>query len=383
MNIAIDIRPLMTPYRTGVGEYTYELLHALFAIDNINQYVLFYNAYGQVDQYLPAWQQKNVHFVRMKWPNKILNASLTLLGRPAMDQKIIRNLKLDIRNFDWWFSPNLNFTALSPRTKHILTIHDLSFEFFPGCFSSKDRLWHKLVSPRRQCERADIILAPSEHTKRDVIEKYGIHEKKIKVLYPGFRMSDVRPCLLAGRCQMSDVKNKYHLPERYILFLGAIEPRKNVLAVIEAYKQSSLFTDHCSLIIAGPLGYKSSEVLERVKTTPGCEYIGYVASEDKSALYAGTSLFVYPSLYEGFGLPVLEAMAMGIPVITSHRGSLPEVAGSAAWYVNPLNCHEIASAMRALADNSRLRRVHTERGVLQSQQFSYARSAEQFLSLLS
>ena len=124
-----------------------------------------------------------VRFVRTKYPNKLFNASISLFARPRLDR--IRNKELGIRNIDVWFSPNINFTTLSKGVKHILTIHDLSFEHFPDCYSAKRRLWHRALNPRKQCERADLILTPSASTRWDVIQTYAISEDKIRCLYPG------------------------------------------------------------------------------------------------------------------------------------------------------------------------------------------------------
>jgi len=131
LKIGIDIRCLMTPIRTGVGEYTYELLNAIFKIDKENQYYLFYNSYTDVSEHTPLWSQNNIHYVVTKWPNKLFNASIKILGWPKLDKLISRSGKLD-----YFFSPNFNFTALSKNVRRILTVHDLSFKFFPQFFSA-------------------------------------------------------------------------------------------------------------------------------------------------------------------------------------------------------------------------------------------------------
>ena len=282
----------------------------------------------------------------------------------------------DDSRLDVFFSPNLNFTSISQNVKHVLTIHDLSFEIVPDCFSAKQRLWHKIVNPKKQCERADIILTPSENTRKDVVELYGIDEKKVRVLKPGLSANFLK--LETGNWKLG-IKEKYDLPEKYILFLGAIEPRKNVIGIIEAFRKSKLITDHWSLIIAGPTGWKSGEILRAIDGTDKIRYIGYIPAGDKPALYALADVFVYPSLYEGFGFPVLEAMASGTPVITSNRSSLPEVAGDAAYLVNPYNVSEIARAMELVATDSRLREMFVERGKLRAREFDWKRTADTFL----
>lgn len=377
MNIGIDIRCLLTPSRTGVGEYASELLTALFKIDQANQYFLFYNAAGEMKVALPRWPQENVRYVGSSWPNKLFNTSLHVLRQPKLDR--FAGHRSAGTGLDAWFSPNLSFTALSPRTRHILTIHDLSFEYFPDCYSWQRRLWHKILNPKRQCVRADIILTPSEHTQGDVIERYGIEPKKVWCVYPGLsgafsarHTSDLRAW-----------RQKYQLPEKFILFLGTIEPRKNILGLIEAYKQSLLFNVHCALIIAGAIGWKHSAIMTAIESTPGVRYIGYVTAADKPGLYQLAKLFVYPSLYEGFGFPVLEAMASGTPVITSNRSSLPEVAGAAGYLVNPYNVSELARAMSELLASEQLRSIFIERGKDQAQRFQWERAARQVLDAIS
>src|SRR3989339_266978 len=167
MNIGIDIRPLFAPTRTGVGEYSYELLNSIFKIDKQNHYFLFYNSVSDKKNDFAdiQWHETNIHYVATDIPSKLFNCSQKLFKYPKLEKFF--------PNIDYFFSPNLNFTALSLQTKFILTIHDLSFEIFPKFFSLKRRLWHKLVNPKKQCRRADIIFVPSVNTKRDIITYYG------------------------------------------------------------------------------------------------------------------------------------------------------------------------------------------------------------------
>ena len=164
--------------------------------------------------------------------------------------------------------------------------------------------------------------------------------------------------------------------------MGTIEPRKNILGLIEAFKKSSLLVDGCSLVIAGARGWKCNSILKAIDKTPGVKYIGYVDAEDKPALYKMASLFVYPSLYEGFGFPVLEAMACGTPVVTSNRSSLPEVAGGAAYLINPYNVSEIARGMELILCEDGLREILLNNGQLTVGSFDYKQTAKEFLSLI-
>lgn len=424
MKIGVDLRALMTPNRTGVGEYTVELLNAIFNIDDKNQYYLFYNSSRDVSKHIPRWEKPNVHYVAMKWPNKLFNLSLKIFKYPKIDKSIIRNLKLGLRNLDYWFSPNLNFTALSNNIKHILTVHDLSFELFPEFFTLKQRLWHRLINPKKQCERADIILTPSENTKRDIVDYYKIDADKIKVLYPGVNCHFDRDSRRAEKSldnrerdsstmlgmteKERQVIKKYNLPEKFILFLGAIEPRKNIIALIEAFE---IYCQGVSspprggipfagqyaptraqnivplqLIIAGAPGWKNKKIYDRANKSPvrdKIKFIGFVKPEEKPALTAAASLFVYPSFYEGFGFPVLEAMVADTPVIASNRASIPEITDSDAYLVNPNKPQEIAEGMKRLLNNKNLRDEQTKKTLLEAKKFDWKTTAEKWLQIVS
>jgi len=357
MVIGIDIRCLTDMHRTGVGTYTVEFLNAIFSRDKENQYYLFYNSYKDVSHAISIWKQDNVHYVATKLPNKLLNM-LLFFGFLKLDSLVIadylknKNLKIKI---DIWFSPNLNFTSLTPQVTHIQTIHDLSFEILPECFTWKQRLWHWFLNPKRQCERAHTILTPSQNTKMDITEIYTIRDDKINVWCPWVSSGVVE-------LDFDTVKNKYGLKDTYILFLGTLEPRKNIESAIGAYKKSGLKAMGYEFIVAGALGWKYKPILKAIDNTPGVHYLGYVSYEEKVLLYRHAKLFVYPSLYEGFGLPVLEAMDNGVPVITSNRSSLMEVVGDAAYTVNPYNVAHIAYAMRVVVGDNVLCRRMSEAG---------------------
>lgn len=396
MTIGIDIRALLSPHRTGVGEYTYSLLNALFTEDTKNTYVLFYNSFAEVSAVLPKWECPNVKIVGTHFPNKIFNVTTIVSGFPHVDALIEKQWNNEtmgprrksgfpdcglVNNLDYFFSPNPSFTSLSSRTKHILTIHDLSTELLPDCYTRKQRLWHRAVNPKRQCERAWKILTPSENTKRDVVREYGVPAEKVVVLPPGVPVrSDTRPEEVRY-----GVWQKYNLPERYVLFLGTIEPRKNIDGILDAFER--LRSDgkmlEYGLVIAGPRGWKDKGVLKRMAETPGVRYLGYVAHEDKPVLYAGASAFVYPSLYEGFGLPVLEAMAAGVAVLTSNRSSLPEVTNGAAYLVNPYDSAEIAHGLEMILTDNAFADELRRKGRDRAGQFSWQKTARGFASLIN
>ncbi|HYE59681.1 MAG TPA: glycosyltransferase family 1 protein [Candidatus Kapabacteria bacterium] len=367
MTIGIDIRSLMTPLRTGVAAYAKEFVDALVQVAPEHTYVLFYNSFADVTSLIPSWNTPAVRLVRTAWPNKCMNLSLSVLGRPHLDAM------LGLPKVAYFFSPNLNFTALSKDTKHILTIHDLSFELFPECYTWKQRAWHRILQPKKQCREAYKILTPSQNTKWDIMRVYDIPEENITVISPA-----ISPTFL-----LSEKKSSRPLPEKYLLCFGTMEPRKNILSVLEAYAEGNIYARFgYSLVIAGAQGWNNAEIQRQIARTPGVVSIGPVREEEKYDLYRNARLFLYPSLYEGFGFPVLEAFAAGVPVITSHRSSLPEVVRDSAYLVHPSRHDELVTAMERLLSDNRLCEILSTRGKKRVEAFSWTRAAEQFLSLL-
>lgn len=377
MKIGIDIRPLMSPIRAGVGEYTHELLSAIFKLDKENQYWLFYNSHNDVFAHIPLWSGSNIHYVATKWPNKLFNISIKLFGWPKLDKLISRNGKLD-----YFFSPNFNFTALTKETKNILTVHDLSFKFFPHFFSLKQRLWHWAINPKKQCEQSSFIVTPSENTRRDIINYYKISPEKIKVAGGGLSEIFNKPTF-----DKQKIKQKYNLPNKFILCLGSVEQRKNIIGLIEAFEKFSETSPDYSLVIAGSgHGWKNKKIYARALTSPlrnKIEFVGYVDAADKPSLYALSDLFVYPSFYEGFGFPVLEAMACSVPVITSDRSSLPEITENAAYLINPNHPAEIAAAMTKLISDAKLREHFIKKGLEQVKKFNWENVAKEWLKIIN
>lgn len=384
MNIGIDIRSLMSPYKTGVEQYTDGLVRPLLQEHPEHTYVLFSNA-GKKQVVPPAFPlNENVQQVHTTYPNKFLNFSTHFLRRPYLDRLMLKHAPKDIDRLDVLFTPNIGFHSVSPSCKQVLTIHDMSFALYPECLSFKRRLWHRVLNPKKQCEQADMILTPSENTRQDVIYEYGIPEEKVHVVYPGLSVD--RRLLAVDSRQTTDdrleVEKKYSLPEKFFLFLGTIEPRKNIRMLICAFEKSGLASQGFELIIAGPKGWKWKPILTGIEKTRGARYIGYVPEEEKTALYSLATVFVYSSLYEGFGFPVLEAMQAGTPVITSNRSSLPEIAGDAAYLVNPDRIDEMGEAMKRLAGSDVLRQLFIEKGKERAKEFRWEHTAKEFLEVV-
>ncbi|MEK7513459.1 MAG: glycosyltransferase family 1 protein [Patescibacteria group bacterium] len=269
-----------------------------------------------------------------------------------------------------------------PGIKTVVTIHGLEYEFLPEYYQFPQKLWLN-KSTEYAVKQADKLIAVSKWTKKQLVERLGADPGKISVVYEGVRPGQGRTL---SREYMRQIRYKYSLPKEYILFVGTIQPRKNLVRLIEAFAKVINYPIRTDLVIAGKLGWMYDEILEAPKkfgVEKRVKFIGRVAEADLAAIYHDARLFVWPSLMEGFGLPVLEAMAAGIPVITSNRGALPEVAGEAGLLVDPENTQEIAQAMKLVLENEGLRQGLIEKGFRQVKKFSWEQAAKQTLDILT
>jgi glycosyltransferase involved in cell wall biosynthesis len=387
MNIGIDIRSLSTMPRTGVGEYTFELIEAILNTRTAHTFFLFNNSLKEKTFLIPpSWQQENVYVSTYHVPNKILNAAIGLFSKPKLDNLTIK--KHRVPKLDCFFSPNLNYTALSKQTKHLITIHDLSFELFPHFFSKKQQLWHTFLKPKKQTANSHHIITPSHNTKRDLTQFYNIHEQKITVIYPGIK--DFLYKEKNTTIQNEHVKKAYALPDHFMLFLGTLEQRKNIPGVIKAFENSydtiyKITNKDFHLVLAGAPGYQYGEIKKIIRNSKYNKKIitlGYIESQHKPTIYSLSSLFLYPSFYEGFGFPVLEAMAMGVPVITSNRSSLPEISESAAFLIDPHRTEQCVKATISILTNPLITSKLIEKGLKQAQKFQWSVAAKQWLDCI-
>ena len=377
MNIGVDLRCLQTKNRTGVGEYAFQLLKAIFEIDNKNNYYLFFNTSSKEFQ-PPTFNKPNVFQVRFKYPNIFFNFSSLFFSAPKIDLLLKKHFKFE--KIDYFFSPNLNFTSLSKEVKHILTIHDLTFELLPHFITLKQRLWHFLLRAKNQCQKAFQITTPSENTKRDIIYNYGIEANKIKSIFLGL------PTHKENNGLDSDNDLAKDLPENYLLYLGTLEPRKNIISIIKAFESvAPTLKIKYELVIAGAPGWKYKSILQSLKNSPlknQIRLLGYINEGSKNILYKNAKLFIYPSFYEGFGLPVLEAMHFGVPVITSNRSSLSELADGSCHLVNPHRPEEIALGMERILNDVNYAESLRIKGKNRAQNFSWQNAAIKWLELL-
>lgn len=371
MNIAVDLRSLHTSEFSGVESYTVNVLEKLLTADRDNSYTLFYNGFKEKRfEYL---HYINAKFKQTRYPNRLLNLAIKLTDHPHLEKLI--------GPCDVLFLPNWNLCAVDPKTKVVLTVHDLSPLLLPEMYNAKARMWHSFINIRKLVKRADSIIAVSEHTKQALMEVLSVPEKKITVAPLGVDQESFNPHLEID--QLRAIRNQYGLPGDFLLFVGTIEPRKNLLNIIEAFDR---LDDSAHLVIAGKWGWKYGQILKRIESSPKrrlIKLVGYIPESDKPYVMKLARAFVWPSLYEGFGLPVLEAMAVGTPVLTSQVTSIPEVTGDAALLVNPYNISDIAVGMKTVLRNEILRERYIAKGIERSRHFNWNGAADALASIIN
>ncbi len=379
MKIGIDIRCLMNKNYSGVAEYTYNLLDNIFKIDQTNKYFLFYNSKKDIKENLPTFDYPNVKFKGYNYPNKFFNFSLKFFNYPNIDKLL--------GDIDVFFTPNFNFLSLSNKPKKIITVHDLSFEIFPQFFSKKRILWHKFINPQKLLNSNDKIVTVSQNSKNDIINHYKIDPNKINVIHSGVDHALFKK-LKNSSPKFQQIIKKYNLPKNFILYLGTIEPRKNIESIIEAFSllKSNKKFQNLSLVIAGDKGWKYKKVFDFAKKSlyqNEIKFIGYVDRQDKAYLYNLAKIFIFPSYYEGFGLPILEAQACGTPVITSLNSSLNEVGDDSAYLINADQVSQVKSALFKLLSNNNLAQEYSQKGLVNSQKFTWQQTAKKTLKYLT
>jgi glycosyltransferase involved in cell wall biosynthesis len=268
-----------------------------------------------------------------------------------------------------------------PNTRTLLTVHDLSFVRVPDAASPSLKAYLDMVVPR-SVRRADHILADSQATKDDLVAIYGTPPDKIIVLLSGVEKRFKR---ITDSSVLLTTRNKYKLGDQpYILSLGTVQPRKNYERLVQSLHHLRNNGLDIDLVIVGGRGWLENPLYETIRTLNLGDHVhitGFADEADLPALYSGAMCFALPSLYEGFGIPVLEAMACGVPVVTSNISSLPEVAGDAALMVDPYNIEELTDALRRLIIDDTLRTQLVERGYQQAAAFTWQRAADQLIQV--
>lgn len=375
IHIGIDLRVLATGRVSGVEEYTHQLLAQMLPLDRNVRFTLL--ALGRQPIVDETWMTlPNVHIRHVRSSNRLMMARMRVLGRPYLDA-----LAGDPTVF---FFPHFIYGALSPRCRRVVTFHDLSFERFPEFFSLRRRLWHRVhMRPRHQARRADRLIAVSHSTARDLTEFYGVDPNRIEIIHSGIDPALRRPpdaALLAFR-------RYYGIHDRFILSLCTREPRKNLVGLVRAFEllKNDAACRDVQLVIAGPRGWLEGELMRTIRSSPvshRIHLIGPIERHQRASAYGAASLLAYPSFFEGFGFPPLEAMACGVPTVASQNSSIPEVVGDAGLLVDPYDIQAMATAMKEVLSDRSLAAHLISKGTARSTRFTWQQAAERTLETL-
>jgi glycosyltransferase involved in cell wall biosynthesis len=370
MHIAIDYTPAIHQ-RAGIGRYTRGLVQALTRLDAENRYTLL------------ALGQSGAHFVPTALPTNFSIRFAPISDRWATVLWYRLNLPLPVELFsgraDLFHGPS--FTLPPSFAPSLLTVHDLSFLRYPQGAHPALLAWLTKAVPR-SLHRARHVLADSESTRADLIELMQVPPDQITVIGAGvdehFKPVD-EPETLAR------VRSHYQLPDRFVLSISTLEPRKNFTGLIAAFNLMAISSvPDLHLVIAGGKGWLYDDIFAAAEASPLRERIhfaGYVADEDLPALYSLAALFAFPSHYEGFGIPVLEAMACGTPVVCADNSSLPEIAGDAALLVEATDTEALADAMHQLSIDTSVREELIRRGYEQAGRFTWEQAARRLVKV--
>ena len=366
MRIAIDAHSVGAKL-AGNESYAVNLIEALAQIDSANDYTLYVTTDEARDRFHQRWPNFKVHTTLPHTP--LIRIPLTLSAE-------LRKHPVDVLHVQFTAPPFCPCPL-------VVSIHDLSFEHLPQTFLRRSRTQLRLTV-RHSARRADHILTLSEHTRGDVIDTYKIDPEKVTAI-PLSAPAHFGPVTYDKELQR--VRHTYVIDGDYVLCVGSIQPRKNLVRLIKAYaslRGNNPGTNFPKLVIVGKRGWLYDETLRTLEETGARESIvltGYVPEADLPALYSGALCFVYPSYFEGFGLPPLEAMKCGTPVIVGNATSLPEVVGDAGLQVDPFDISAIAGALGELINNSALRKELSVRGLERARMFDWRETARQTLKV--
>ncbi len=355
MNIGINAL-ILSEEKTGISVYAKNLIENLLQTDVSNHYYIFVSR----KIFFRNFHPQRHHIIQFYTRNPFFRMIIEQFLLPFL----AKCLHIHVLHC-------LSFTAPIIKTcKYVVTIHDLAYRIFPDTVSKIERLYYDFFFPI--CARkADAVIAVSENTKKDIIRFFKVKEKKIQVIFLGHNFSFPKEVQKTG------------MPQEYILFLGAMEPRKNLLRLIRAY---ALLKDRIreKLVLIGPRGSAYQDILyeiQRLHLQQDIVMTGYIEESLLSSILQKAKIFIFPSLYEGFGLPLLEAMAHGVPVITASNSCLPEVCKDCAIYINEKDEKNISEAIFFLLQNRSLRENLKQSGLQRSREFSWEKTAQETLNV--
>ncbi len=345
----------------GVKQYIDSMCRALIkSLSYSDELYIFHN----IDSLYFQSDKPNVHEVLLGSKNKLICDYI-------IGPKLINKMNLDAV----WFTKYI--VPFGVKAKTITTVHDMAY-FMPAlnAYTLKDTIYMR-IAIRNSCSRADKIVAVSENTKQDIINILPVNEEKICVIHEA---ADTRFRVFENREEVESFRKRMSLPRRFVLFTGGISPRKNLIRLFEAFKDVSRATD-CKLVLTGNKGWRNKDILSFLQGREDIVRIGFVQDEDMPALYNAAEVFVYPSLYEGFGLPIIEAACCGTPVVCARGSSLTEVGGDGVLFVDPKDTKDIARKIILLLNNREESQALIKKGFANAERFSWDKSAAQLSEL--
>jgi len=374
----IDARPALDPRRTGVGQYTQQLIRYLPIADPDDEFVAWYlHARGLLRprRFFADVRARNLTEKASRFPARIFQPASYRLGVPRVEWLV---------DFDLFIATNFLAPATDHRGRVVPVVHDLAFQHFPESAPHIDERWRRRFTAT--LAEAPAIIVPSTSAAEDLRESFGVAGARVHVVHHGVDAEAFAPVSDAA---VDAVRRRFGIPGPYVLFVGGIEPRKNLEHLVRAFAASD--SGHLSLVLAGgPVRWypEATERLDAViqllpeSVRSRIVRTDYVSERDKLALLSGATVLAYPSIYEGFGFPVLEAFAAGVPVLTSNVSSLVEVAGEAAVLVDPADVDAIAAALSELVADEDLRAVLSAAGVARASRFTWEATARATAAVL-
>lgn len=367
-----------TRNKSGIGNYTENIIKGVLDQENANNYHFSIAAnlfFTNKKRYIAGIRSKDFSYLYSRFiPGKVWNQ---LLKRKLMPPIEFLHLKKPdaVVNFD--------FTAIptAKKVKNITVVYDLSFLKFRKYSDSKNAEYLTKEVPK-SVHKSDIIVTISENSKKEILDEYDVDSKKIKVINPGIDHNFFTP---RDKTEIEIVKKKYGINTNYILYTGTIEPRKNIDGILDAYsKLPENIKNSYSLVLAGGKGWLDRDIHQKLEKLSNLNIImtGYVDYEDLPALYSGATLFIYPSFYEGFGMPPAEAMACGTPVVTSNNSALPEVVGKAGIMVDASDTLEIRKSIEKIINDKNLQKELIKKGYAQARKFSWEDSSRKMIDVI-
>lgn len=370
MRIGINALFLLPGQVGGSEIYTRSLIAALGRVDHENEYLLFVGEHNRgIFSDLP-YQNFHEKLIVTRWSAWLPSVFQRGLEQLRLLDSVVGK-QLTTSTVDFIHFPGTTIDPLSLSLPCIVNVHDIQQEFFPDFFSLRERIRRKRFY-QASTQKAEFVIATSEFTRQTLIEKYKLPPDKVKTIYGGVTTGFCEP---VPEQIVQQVKQKYNLPEKFAVFPGKPWPHKNHQRLFEAMRLlKSRYQSDCHLVLCGFSANELPPALSELQDT--VRVLGYIPEQDLRAIYRLATLMVFPSLFEGFGLPVLEAMASGCPVVCSNVTALPEIAGEAALLVDPLNIEAIAQAMQRILMDTELRVTLSERGRARARLFSWEATAQ-------